>query len=441
MTRIDRRRFVQLSGGLAATAGAGGLAGILASGRAPAYAQGATVHWLRWADFVPASDQLLKGKITQEAQKALGIKLNIETINANDIQARVTSSIQSGTGPDIILALNNWPQLYAASLADVGDLADEIGKEQGGYYEINKTVATVEGKWIGLPWCVGGGLVAYRKSWLAEAGFNEFPKKWDEYRTAGKKLKAAGRPYGQTAGHTFGDAPGWWYPYLWSWGGKEVEADGKTVVLNSKETIESVKFAVPLWKETMDEGGLAWDDTNNNRAFLSGSISATNNGASIYIEAKKKPDSYLTETGKPMKDDILHAGIPAGPGGQFNLPGPFTDMLMSYSKNQNPAKDFMRWIRSKPVFDEWFTSQQGYTAGATKVWEDHPVWNLDPVLAPFKKIPVTGRLAGYAGPPSRKAAEVTTTYIIVDMYAKAIQGMPAEEAVTAAHSELVKIYT
>ena len=129
------------------------------------------MHWLRWADFVPASDQLLRGKITQECQKALGIKLNLETINANDIQARVTSSVQSGTGPDIIMALNNWPQLYAASLADVGDLADEIGKEQGGYYEINKLVATVGGKWIGLPWCVGGGLVAYRKSWFAEVGF------------------------------------------------------------------------------------------------------------------------------------------------------------------------------------------------------------------------------------------------------------------------------
>ena len=130
-------------------------------------------------------------------------------------------------------------------------------------------------------------------------------------------------------------------PYLWSWGGKEVEADGKTVVLNTKETVELVKFAVALWKETMDEGGLAWDDTSNNRAFLSGSISATNNGASIYLEAKKKPDSYLTEKGTPMKDDILHASIPGGAGGQFNLPGPFTDMLMKYSKNQDAAKKFL----------------------------------------------------------------------------------------------------
>ena len=38
----------------------------------------------------------------------------------------------------------------------------------------------------------------------------------------------------------------------------------QAVALNRKETIESVKFAVPLWKQTTDEGGLAWDDSNNN---------------------------------------------------------------------------------------------------------------------------------------------------------------------------------
>src|ERR1700722_6590993 len=300
MTQINRRRLLQLSGAGAGTVAKGGLAGILASGRAPAYGQALTVHWLRWSDFVPSSDVFLKGPFIQQCQKDLGIKLTVETINANDIQARVTSAIQSGAGPDIFYLLQNWPQLYGQSCADVSDLADEIGKAQGGFYDICKTVATMGGKWIGVPYCVGGGLVAYRKSWLAEAGSPDgFPKDWDTYRTVGKKLKAAGHPYGQTAGHTFGDAPGWWYPYLWSWGGKEVEADGKTVVLNSKETLESVKFAVALWKETMDEGGLAWDDTSNNRAFLSGSISATNNSASIYLEAKKKPDSYQTDKGTP----------------------------------------------------------------------------------------------------------------------------------------------
>src|SRR5215212_7265812 len=434
MARIARRRVLALSA-------SGGMAAILASGRAPALAQETSVHWLRWADFVPASDVLLKGPFTQECKKATGITLKLETVNANDLQSRITSGIQSGSGADIIMAVNNWPQLYVGGLADVSDVAEEIGKAQGGFHEIARLICTVDGKWIGVPWTVGGGLIAYRKSWLEEAGYTTFPETWDTFREAGKKLKAKGRPIGQTAGHTFGDAPGWWYPYLWSWGGKEVEADGKTVVLNSKETLESVKFAVPLWKETMDEGGLAWDDTSNNRAFLSGTISATNNGASIYIEAKKKPESYLTEKGTPMKDDILHASIPGGAGGQFNEPGPFTNLVMKYSKNQDAAKKFIAWMSSKDVFDKWFRSQQGYTAGPTKLWEAHEVWEADPVMAPFKRIPVTGRMAGYAGPPNQKAAEARTKYVVVDMYAKAIQGMAPEDAVKWAHDELVKIYS
>jgi ABC-type glycerol-3-phosphate transport system substrate-binding protein len=190
----------------------------------------------------------------------------------------------------------------------------------------------------------------------------------------------------------------------------------------------------------MDDGGLAWDDTNNNRAFLSQTISATNNGASIYIEAKKKPDTYKTEKGTPMFQDILHAPIPKGAAGQYNSPGVFTDMLMGYSKNQKAAKDFLRWMHSKPIYDQWFVSQQGYTSGATKDWAKHAVWDVDPVLKPFKDLPAAGRLVGYAGPPDRKAAEVVSKYIIVDMYAKAIQGMPAEEAAKWAHSEATKVY-
>src|SRR6516165_4087036 len=347
MARITRRSVLKLSGAGVVAAKTGGLAAILATGRAPAVAQEKTIHWLRWSDFVPASDVLLKGPITQECQKATGIRLNLETINANDLQARITAAIQSGTGADIIMAVGNWPQLYTESLADAGDVAEEIGKTQGGYYDVSKLVATVGNKWIGVPWGIVGLLVAYRKSWFDEIGYNTFPETWDALRDAGKKLKAKGRPLGQTAGHTFGDAPSWWYPYLWSWGGKEVEADGKTVVLNSRETVESVKFAVGFWKDTCDEGGLAWDDSSNNRAFLAGSISATNNGASIYIEALRKPEAYQTETGAPIKDDIQHAPLPAGPAGQFSFHIPTSNILLRHSKNQEPAKEFMRWMSSK----------------------------------------------------------------------------------------------
>ena len=78
MTRVTRRQVLK-----SGAAVAGGMAGILATGRAPAFAQGTTVHWLRWNDFVPASDQLLRKELLPAAEKDLGIKVNLETVNGN----------------------------------------------------------------------------------------------------------------------------------------------------------------------------------------------------------------------------------------------------------------------------------------------------------------------------------------------------------------------
>jgi multiple sugar transport system substrate-binding protein len=431
MPGMRRRTFLQSTGG--------GLAAILASGRAPAFAQTTTIHWLRLGDFVPASDALLSKELLPEAEKALGAKIKFETINGNDLQARITSAIQSGAGADIIHAMHNWPQLYAESLMDVSDVVETIAKDQGGFYDIYSAVAKTQRGWVATPWCALGILLTYRKSWFDEIGFQKFPETWEDYREAGKRLKAKGRPLGQTLGHTYNDAPAFSYPYLWTWGGSEVGPDGK-VALDSKATVDSVKFMTGFWKDAHDEGGLAWDDSNNNRAFLSGTISSTSNAASIYIESLRKPDQYQTEKGTPLKDDIRHAPYPRGPAGQAALHPLQTHMLMKYSKNEKPAKDFLRWISSRAVFEKWFMSQKGFSIPATQTWSSHKLWNEDPVMAPFKDVMKIARAPGWPGPSSRQAAEVVSKYIVTDMYAKAVSGMPAEEAVKWAHGELVKVY-
>jgi multiple sugar transport system substrate-binding protein len=442
MYKINRRKFVIASSALtAASAGAGGIAGILASGRAPAYAQGTTLHWLRLADFVPASDTLLRSEILPEAQKALGVKITFEGINGNDIQARITSAVQAGTGADIVHAMHGWPHLYAESVVDVSDVADEIAKSQGGFHDIFASVAKGPNGWLGVPWCALGILLAYRKSWFEEVGFGTFPTTWQKYREAGKLLKAKGRPIGQTLGQTYNDAPAFTYPYLWSWGGKEVEQDGRTIALSSPATLDSVKFMVDFWKDAHDESGLAWDDSSNNRAFLAGSICSTSNAASIYIEALRKPDQYQTETGKPLKDDIQHAPYPAGPGGNATLHPPQSHMVMKYSPNQKAAKDFLRWIGSADVFEKWFISQKGFSIPSTKVWQTHSIWDADPVMRPFRDVIATARAPGWPGPSDKRAAEAVSKYIITNMFAQAVQGVPAEEAVKRANDALLQIYS
>src|SRR5213593_1687726 len=431
MAQFDRRKFLQNSGA--------GLAGILASHQAPVFAQAGTVHWLKWNDFVPASDELLRKTMLPEAMKALGVKINLETINGNDLQPRITSAIQSGAGPDLIMAFNNHPHVYSSGVADVADIAEAIAKAQGGYYRLCRANTTEGKKSLSVPWAIIGAEIAYRKSWFDEIGYSTFPQTWEQYHDAGKKLKAKGRPLGQTLGHTFGDAPTFSYPYLWSFGGKEVDEKGK-VVLDSKATVESVKFMTAFWKDAHDEGGLAWDDSNNNRAFLSGTICATLNGASIYIESMRKPDQYKTEKGAQLKTDILHSPLPKGPAGQFGMHTFQSHMLMSYSKNQKAAKEFLKWIHDPKNYEQWFTVEKGFATAPTQVWEKHKMWDEDPVMAPYRVAGRLGLTPGYAGPANRKAAEVLTKYIITDMYAKAIQGGTPEAAVKWANDELVRIY-
>ena len=176
-------------------------------------------------------------------------------------------------------------------------------------------------------------------------------------------------------------------------------------------------------------------------AFLSQTISATLNGASIYIESLRNPDKYITEKGAKLNTDILHAPLPKGPAGQFSMHTYFSHALPKYSKNEKAAKDFLKWVHSKAVYDKWFVSQKGFATPPTREWENHKLWGEDPVMTPYKVAGRLGQTPGYPLPSGKKAAEALTKYIITDMYAKAVQGMSAEDAAKWAEGELKKIYT
>ena len=80
---------------------------------------------------------------------------------------------------------------------------------------------------------------------FAEEGVtpDNFPKTWDELPAGSRQENEGQEPAAQSdlGAYAFGDAPaGAEYPYLWSWGVKEVEADAaKTVApATARETIE-----------------------------------------------------------------------------------------------------------------------------------------------------------------------------------------------------------
>ena len=75
------------------------------------------------------------------------------------------------------------------------------------------------------------------------------------------------------------------------------------------------------------------------------------------------------------------------------------------------------------------------------MWESHPDLAAGPghAAVPRRRRQAPALRLRWAA-ANAKATEAYSKYIIIDMYAKAIQGMPAEEAVKWAEGELKKIY-
>jgi multiple sugar transport system substrate-binding protein len=427
----DRRAFLKVAGMAAGAAVAGGIPGIVRAQKPPSFPKGTKLHLLEWVSFVPAADVELK-RLAAEFGKQAGVDVTVELINFNDLNPRIASAIETKAGPDIIQMHNNWPHLYADGLADVDDVAEEIDRRDGGMYDVFRNVSFVGGRWKAVPMGTSTATFAYRTDWFQEAGSAKFPDTWDEFRKVGSVLKKKNRPMGQAFGHSLGDPNGWAYAVTWCFGGQEVDKEQKQVLINSKETIEALKFTVAAWKDALDEGGLAWDDTSNNRAYLAGTISATLNGASIYFVAKRQFPDIAKVTS--------HGHMPKGPAGRFYQVGGQTRTIMKYSKNPDVAKAFIRWLMDRPQYDTYFAANDGYLIGPTPHWEKHALWEKDPKLQPFKESIKFGRWPGWPGPPSRKSSEALVKYIMVDMYAQAIKGTKPEDAARWAEGELKKAY-
>ncbi len=143
-----------------------------------------------------------------------------------------------------------------------------------------------------------------------------------------------------------------------------------------------------------------------------------------------------------MWPDIGHLAIPDGPMGHTPpYAVAFSHSVMKYSKNQKAVKEFLKWFHGKEMFGKWFEIENGYALGAATSWENNPMWDkIDDALKPFRTSPRGTRMLGHAGPPTAKATEAYTKYVITDMYAKAAQGTPPAAAVKWAESELKKIY-
>src|SRR5215813_865344 len=329
--------------------------GATAKPAAPAQVEGATVTVLQWNHFIPTADPFFKQQ-AEDWGKQTRVSITVETVNANDLVPRFTAALQGQSGPTIFQMQHLQAHSFADGLQDLTDIANEVEPKFGKYYDQVKLSGLVGGKFRGVPYNIVGNAFVYRKSMFEQVGV-KVPDTWDDFRSTAKKLKGIGKPVGQTYGQTFGDAPTFFYPLLWAFGGKELQEDGKTVAINSKETIEAVRYGADLWAEGLDPRGLSWDDNNNNAAFLAEEISCTLNGASIFFVGAGLDGKTPA---KPWADDMDHFLPPKGNAGQFAWFLAFTHGIPTYvkGKDSDASKEFLRYIYDPKQYDPWFETNK-----------------------------------------------------------------------------------
>jgi multiple sugar transport system substrate-binding protein len=418
---------------------------VSAAPRAAALLQDRQLNILQASYFVPEGQDFFN-QMAEEWGSQNGVAITPDYIAWPDLQPRIAAAVEGGSGADIIEMWEIWPYLYSENMVRVDDLAQTVSEEYGGFYDWVVDTASVDGQWYSVPHGNSSSAFAYRISLVEEAGIsdpkNNFPKTYEELFALGKTLKEMGKPFGQALGHSQGDPPSFAYPFMWAHGAMEVEEDGTTVAINKPEFVEALQAFTQHWKDAYDESGLSWDDSANNRGFLSDQLSGTLNGSSIYLAAVKAKagESTLDYEVQVEPDDIWHAGYPEGPAGRFNVLGSRSMAAMSYSANADVAVEFLQHFFSREVFIPWLEAQSGYIIPMAPGYADLEIYTGNPSLAPYPAVAEYGRPRGYAGPSNQKAAETAARYVIVDLIATAIQSGDAAGAVQQAEAQLQRIY-
>jgi multiple sugar transport system substrate-binding protein len=400
-------------------------AGSLALDRAPALAQKRELTFLSWNHFVPASDEELK-KQAEAFGKQANATVRVDTIAHLQLPAKRAAEAQAQSGHDMLLTGGADPFLYENQLADVGDVIDELGKKYGGWYPFAKEGSQTGSGWRAIPWFWISFPGTYNTAHLKKAGL-EAPKSWDELLKHGRVLKKQGNPVGIPISHC-ADANSTFWSVLWSYGGKVLEADGKTPAIVSDKTAQVVEWYKELYKDAMEPEVLSWDDSNNNRFILSGKGSWIHNPVSPYAAAVVKK--------LPIADDINHHTSPAGPAGTHSAPPINSMAIWKFSKNVPLAKDFIRFLFEKSNYDPWIVASQGFNHPPLRNLADHPVWSQNPKFAMLPKEAEFAHERGWPAKPNAAVQLVQVNYVLPDMVAKAINGMPTKRAMAWAEDQV-----
>jgi multiple sugar transport system substrate-binding protein len=279
----------------------------------------------------------------------------------------------------------------------------------------------------------------WHKDWWAEAGFPNGPDTYDDLLKGATKIReSSGHPCGIGLGQEL-DTSMAMRAILWSFGGAEQNEAGN-VTINSKQTIEALKYVKELYQKTETPEVFTWTPPSNNQAMLAGRVSFVMNAISVTRQSEREK--------LPIDAKIMISPALKGPVRRIAAEHVMNCyVIWEFAENKDGAQKFLiDWIDN---FREGFMAGQFYNFPCfpSVVPDLQKLIANDTRANPPDKYKVLGNVldwatnVGYPGYATAGISEAFSTWVIPTMFAKVARGDESpENAAKAAEEEYKRIF-
>ena len=215
--------------------------------------------------------------------------------------------------------------------------------------------------------------------------------------------------------------------------GSFIQNKEQRVTLNSKGTVEVLKFARELFRQGMSNEIFAWTAASNNQAMVAGRLSMAMNAISITRTAE------LSNPELAAKISLLP--IPRGPHGRLGLEhvmGAY--VIWKFAKNKTAAQKFLIDLETKYIGAFENSRFYNFPSWPSAVPNIARRVERDPAARPTGKYKVLAEIAdkytlnpGWPGNTNAAIDEIFNKFMIPQMFAEVAQGKRTPE-------EAAKVY-
>ena len=332
-----------------------------------------------WDHWVPGANKTLTDLVNEWAAKEkIEAQIDYITSQGNKILLTVSAEAQAKTGHDIMVMTTWLPHANAELLEPVNDIMAPIIKQNGAVNDTVKYLGQANGKWLGVPSCVGSQIKGpcsridlmkkYANIDVQQMYPVGSPPRADDW-TMEAFLKAAeacykgGVPFGIGLGQT-ADSVDTAGAVFQSFGAQLVDAKGNLAVKT-----DEVRKALEFYKKLiafLPPDVPAWDDASNNKWLISGRGALIMNPPSAWAVAKRDAPQ--------VAERCWTHGFPAGPKGRFAPYVPFFWAIWEFSKNKEAAKSLLAHLSQPSSIEKLVVASGGYDLPAYENLTTLEVW-------------------------------------------------------------------